>query len=402
MQVDDWSVGQRLAAHRKRRNLTQEQLAGLVGISLSLMKKIESGVRPVTKFSLLVRFAQALRIGDMRDLTGVPLPMVADGVHGHAMADSVRLAMTEYVPRSDDVPSLGQLARDVDSTWSAWQESSPWRYARVGQALPALIRDVRGAVAAYEADDRHQALAETAKLYQLVRTWTKRVGEHELSWLAADRAMNAALEADDPDLVGSCAWNLAMILSAKGHTENASSVALVAIEDMAHLIADANDARLAVWGGLHLLAATEAARSDKAAEADRLLHEASPVADRLGETNHFRMVFGPTNVALHRLSTLVELGRTRDALDTAESISVNAVQAVERRITYYLDSARCYARLGNDLAAIHMLQRLHAESPEELYYNSMARETLRSLARNVKPSMRNEIDPLLKAAGFPD
>jgi hypothetical protein len=312
------------------------------------------------------------------------------------------MAMTEYATRSNDVPALGSLASSIDNTWSLWQESSPWRYARVGQALPALIRDVRGAVAAYEGDDRRQALGETAKLYQLVRTWTKRVGEHELSWLAADRAMNAALEADDPDLIGSGAWNLAMILSAKGHTENASSIALVAIEDMAHLIADASEARLAVWGGLHLLAASEAARSDKAAEADRLLHEASPVAERLGETNYFRMVFGPTNVALHRLSTLVELGRTREALDTAESISVNAVQAVERRLTYYLDSARCYARLGNDLAAIHMLQHLHAESPEEIYYNSMARETLRSLVRNAKPSMRSEMDPLLRAAGLPD
>lgn len=402
MQINDWGVGQRIAAHRKRRNMTQEQLAGLVGISLSLMKKIESGVRPVTKFSLLVRFAQALRIGDLRDLTGVPLAMVADGVHSHAMADNVRLAMTEYAPRTDDVPALGILATGIDNTWSAWQESSPWRYARVGQALPTLIRDVRVAVAAYGDDERRTALAETAKLYQLVRTWTKRVGEHELSWLAADRAMNAALEADDPDLVGSGAWNLAMILSAKGHTENASAIALRAIENMTHLVADADEARLAVWGGLHLLAATEAARADKAAEADRLLHEASPVADRLGETNHFRMVFGPTNVALHRLSTLVELGKTRDALETAENISVGAVQAVERRLTYYLDSARCYLRMGNNLAAIHMLQRLHGESSEELYYNSIARETLRSLMQHAKPSMRGELDPLLKAAGLPD
>jgi hypothetical protein len=91
--------------------------------------------------------------------------------------------------------------------------------------------------------------------------------------------------------------------------------------------------RLAVWGGLHLMGATEAARDDKAAEAQRLLDTAAPVAARVGETNHFRMVFGPTNLAVHRVSTYVELGRTRDALDLAERMSVIAVPAVERRLT---------------------------------------------------------------------
>lgn len=402
MQVDDWGVGKRIAVHRKRRGMTQEQLAGLVGISLSLMKKIESGVRPVTKFSLLVRFAQALRIKDMRDLTGVPLPMVADGVHGHAMANDVRAAMMEYALRPKEEPHLGHLAQEIEAAWDAWQSPSPWRYARVGQALPTLIRGTRNAVSLSEGTDRRRALAETTKLYQLVRTWTKRVGEHELSWLAADRAMTAAIEIDDPSFIGSSAWNLAMILSAKGHTENASAVAARAIDDMSASMAGASDGKLAVWGGLHLLAATEAARADRAADADRLLAAASPIADALGETNHFRIVFGPTNVDLHRLSTLVELGRTRDALNYAERIDITSALAVERRLTYYLDSARCYARLGSDLSAIHMLKRMHSESPEELYYNSIARETLRSLAHRAKRSMRGDLDPLLSAAGLPD
>jgi transcriptional regulator with XRE-family HTH domain len=49
MAIDDWGIGQRIAAHRMRRGLTQDELAGLVGISLSLMKKIESGQRHVAR-----------------------------------------------------------------------------------------------------------------------------------------------------------------------------------------------------------------------------------------------------------------------------------------------------------------------------------------------------------------
>jgi transcriptional regulator with XRE-family HTH domain len=402
VQVDEWGVGQRIAAHRARRGLTQEELAGLTGISLSLMKKIESGNRPVTKFSTLVLFAEVLRVKDMRELTGVPLPLVPDGVRGHPAASAVRAAITDYARPVGEPPALDRLAERIEQTWEIWQAPSPWRYAQVGQNLPDLIRDVQRGVRLHCDDDRRRALRQASKLYQLVRTWTKRVGEHELSWLAADRAVSAALEADDPDLAGAAAWNLAMILSAKGHTEQARAIVYQAIDELTPLMPDAATSRLAVWGGLHLMGATEAARDDKPAEAQRLLDEAAPVADRVGETNHFRMVFGPTNLMVHRVSTYVELGRTRDALDLAERVSVTEVPAVERRLTYHLEAARCYARKRNDIAAVHMIQHIHRESPEELRYNVLVRETLRELMRRTKPAVQADLQPLLTAAGLPD
>src|SRR5437016_14674429 len=96
MEIDEWAIGQRIASHRARRGLTQEELAGLVGISLSMMKKIESGDRQVTRFSHLVLFAQALRIKDLRDLTGVPLPLMPDGFRGHPAAGAVRAALVDH------------------------------------------------------------------------------------------------------------------------------------------------------------------------------------------------------------------------------------------------------------------------------------------------------------------
>jgi transcriptional regulator with XRE-family HTH domain len=38
MEIDESAIGRRIAAHRLRRGLTQDELAGLVGISLSMMK----------------------------------------------------------------------------------------------------------------------------------------------------------------------------------------------------------------------------------------------------------------------------------------------------------------------------------------------------------------------------
>jgi hypothetical protein len=165
---------------------------------------------------------------------------------------------------------------------------------------------------------------------------------------------------------------------------------------------DATAARLSVWGGLHLLGATVAARQDRNDDAGRLIDIADQVAGRTGESNHFRMVFGPTNVAIHRVSTAAELGRTHDALKLAERVVIHRSSAVERRLTYRLDAARCHARKKNDIAAVHLVQQIHRESPEELQYSALVRETLRELMGRAKPATEPELRRLLDAAGLPD
>ncbi|HSV66460.1 MAG TPA: hypothetical protein VLJ59_11215 [Mycobacteriales bacterium] len=214
--------------------------------------------------------------------------------------------------------------------------------------------------------------------------------------------MAAALEADDPDMAAAAAWNLGMILSAKGYTDEARGVVSHALDDLRPHMDQAAEQRLAAWGSLHLLGAIEAARGDRSAEAWRMLDTAERVAVRTGETNHHRMVFGPTNVAVHRVSVSVELGRTREALDLAERVVIDAAPAVERRLTHRLDVARSYTRKRNDVAAVHMIQHIHRESPEELAHNVLAREVLRELMGRTRPSMSGELQPLLQAAGLPD
>jgi hypothetical protein len=193
-----------------------------------------------------------------------------------------------------------------------------------------------------------------------------------------------------------------MILSAQGKTEPARAVVYRAIDELRPYLDEASPARLAVFGGLHLMGATEAARDDNADEAHRMLDLADRLAWRVGETNHFRMVFGPTNVALHRVSTAVELGRTGEALDLAERVAIDQAPAVERRLTYHLDAARSYARKSNDLAAVHMIQRIHRESPEELRFSMLLRETLRQLMGRARPAVMLDLRPLLEAANLPD
>src|SRR5687768_14846205 len=56
------NLGERLRAVRKRRGLTQRELASLSGVSLSLVRKLEQGEREDTRLETLRRLAAALRV----------------------------------------------------------------------------------------------------------------------------------------------------------------------------------------------------------------------------------------------------------------------------------------------------------------------------------------------------
>lgn len=132
MKIDEWAVGQRIASRRAQRGLTQDELAGLVGISVSMMKKIESGSRSVTRFSQLVLFAQALRLKDLRDLTGVPFPLIPDGRQGHPQVQQVRAAVLGR-GREIQPTTVDDLRKRAAQAWDRWQRPSPFRYDAVGQ-----------------------------------------------------------------------------------------------------------------------------------------------------------------------------------------------------------------------------------------------------------------------------
>jgi len=393
------SIGERIAMHRTRRGLSQAQLAGRVGISLSYMKKIEQGVKPVTKFSLLIDFGQALGVRDLRDLTGQPFTLMPDGTAEHPSAAAVRLALTAPAPASPEPLLLDDLAARVERAWSAWQEGVAFRYAQVGQMLPELISAAQDAASTSPGPDRRRALAIASLTYQLARAWCKRVSEYDLSWIAADRAMQCARDADDPDLAAAAAWNLACILSARGYTTEARAVTDRAILDLRTRMTDAPTRRLSIYGALHQLAAIQAAREGNEDEAARLLATAEQLAARTGETNDFRTAFGPTNVAIHRTAVEMELGRSDDALRMAERVDLTRVATIERKLTHTVDMARAYAHRREDVAAVHMLARVLADCAEEVRHSVTIRETVRELMARDTAAIRGELLPLASTAG---
>lgn len=389
--------GERIRLYRRRAGLTQEQCAQLKGCTVSAWRKWESGERQVAAFSDWIEIAKILRVRDLYKLTGLPVGELPDEPSEHDAIPAIRAAMTAYAPSLSADPDVEELGHAVETAWSIWQERRP--FGQIGALLPDLITQTRGTLLVVDGVERQAMLRTSSMLYFLVRAFTKRVGAHDVSLLAADRAMAAAVKADDPDYRAAAAWNVGMILSEQGHTEVVAALTRDAAADLEPELPDATPERMSIYGALQLLRAVQFARMGNEHAMIGALETAEQVAARLGDRNDFRTVFGPTNVGIYRVWLALELSRPGEAIRQAQRYDVATMPSVERRFSHYVELAQAYSIRTEDVAAIHMLLRAERESAEELRYNVTVRAMVRELLRRENPVTRTELRPLADRMG---
>jgi hypothetical protein len=136
-----------------------------------------------------------------------------------------------------------------------------------------------------------------------------KLGEADLSWIAAERAMHAADRSDDPLVLASAAPAGTHALLELGRFEDAVNLGRTASAWLRAHLDERDPEALSLYGMLHLRTAIAAARTQDRPTADELLGVAARAAERLGyDGNHWLTGFGPTNVELHRLSAALDLG----------------------------------------------------------------------------------------------
>jgi transcriptional regulator with XRE-family HTH domain len=376
---------------------TQEQCAQLKGCTVSAWRKWESGERQVASFSDWIEIARILRVRDLYKLTGLPVGEMPETPGEHDTVPAIRAAMMSFNPRLTCEPDVKQLSVAVKTAWDIWQERRPFR--QVGMMLPGLITEARATIPLVDGPGRDQLLRTLSMLYFLTRAFTKRVGAHDVSMLAADRAMASAIKADDLDLRAAAAWNQGMILAGQGHTEVVAELATDAAAMLEPTLADGPVERMSVYGALHLLRATQFARLGDEHGVARALEIATGVATKVGERNDFRTVFGPTNVGIYRVWLAVELSKPREAIRAAQSCDVSALPSVERRFSYFVELARAYSSRGEDVAAVHMLLRAERESLDELRFNRRVQAIVCEQLRRENSLTRSELRPLADRMG---
>jgi hypothetical protein len=234
-----------------------------------------------------------------------------------------------------------------------------------------------------------------ADLYFLLRTFTKRIGRTDLSLLAADRSLQAAQAADDPVRIAAAKWNLGHVLLAQGEADGAEEVVIKAIEDLRRDIGDSNAVAVAMAGALWLVAVVAAARNNDAWTArDRLRDKAWPAARLTGDGNVMWTVFGPVNVALHAVSVEMEAGEASEALRLADDVDVSRSPSLERRTTFALEVARCYDQRRDDPGVFLHLVNAEESGPEDLRYNTLARDLVHGLLKRARPTYAPQVRAL--------
>jgi len=383
---EDLRIGERIAAHRRRLGLTQQGLAMRLHRSKSWVTKIERGDRPLDSVRTLLEIARALGV-EVRELTGQPW-FPEPGGPGHEHVPALRGALTALRPtavhKGDGMVEprdLATLRRDALEAGRLWQ-AEPNCYSAVIPLLPGLVTEARLTAAATTGDEQRRANQVLSTVCQLAQEVAARLGEPDLSWIAARHSLLAAQDADDRLLAAASAWRVCHAVLRVDNLDEVHDVATATAADLRPRLHEPTPEALSVYGALHLVGAVAAARANDRAAAVGFLDEARSTAERLGsDRNDFWLTFGPTNVAIHDVAVLLELGDPAGALRRAAAVDPSRLPSLERRSTHHVQLAHAYSLRRKDGEAVGALLAAERFNPEGLRYNMLVRELVRGLLR---------------------
>jgi transcriptional regulator with XRE-family HTH domain len=383
-------VGERIAAHRKRRGISQDALAGLIGMSRSWLSQVERGIRGVDRLSTLADLATVLRV-DVADLVGREWRLAPDRSEQVRAIDAIRSQLAGYrhllgERERCDLWPLPQLRTASVQVHRAYQAAS---YGRAAAMTPDLLR-AADAFDGYGGRDSSEMHLARCNAYAVAAKLLTKVGEAQLAWLAADRATHAAIAADSVTAQGMAAREVACALLRSQRNGDAERIAVRSAEElMRHARSDAPEA-VSLAGTMWLLSAVISARNSDRATAMQRLATADQLAELLAhDANHSWTAFGPTNVRIHRASVAAELGDHHGVLRAATEIDPEVLPAGlnGRRSRLHLDLAWAQTQAKHDVEAILHLQQAEREAPESITYHTIARELIRELLkRSRRPS----------------
>ena len=252
------------------------------------------------------------------------------------------------------------MRKAVSHAWLTYQHA---KYGVLARTLPKLLRDAQAADAAYAGGDEARDAAHLlGQVYQIASSALRKLGEHELAWLAADRSIAVSQRAGDQLLAGIATTRVGNALLALGRARPALEVNV----NIANRLApgggnDATPERLSVYGMLLLQGAMAAARIGDTR------HRARPAQRRRGggrrSSAATTTTTGPASARptceLHRAAAAVELGEGGRAVETHDAHRPGRLRRAAARAAGppLLDIARGLAQIGDVAKAGEMLLR---------------------------------------------
>ncbi|MGW2408298.1 helix-turn-helix domain-containing protein [Streptomyces sp. NPDC001739] len=389
---------------RNRRGMSRTVLAGLLGKSPSWVKQVEGGRLQMPKLPMVLRIAEALRVGDLADLTGDQSMSVGlFAGPGHARLPRVRAALDAFpLTVRQEAPAPAHLRERLTSAWRA-RHSAPNHRDVIGELLPRLLRDAQ--VAVLQADsgsERRVAQGLLSETYSLSQFFLAYQPDASLLWRVVERGMIAAQESEDPHVIGMAAWlaTQAHRDSGHGHFEAADAVNLEALRHLEAFLPEASDDVLAIAGALQFEAGYTAARRGETGTAWRYWDTARAMAERLPVDYYHPMTsFSRAVMGAHAVTVAVELHAGAESVRQASAAEAATIPSRPRRARHRIEEARGYQLDGQAEAALAALCKAYEAAPETVRYNGYARRIVLEETESKSPSQRRRASELAVKLG---
>ncbi|MEV5678842.1 helix-turn-helix transcriptional regulator [Streptomyces sp. NPDC052179] len=367
-------VGERIAARRRARRLTQTGLATAAHVSYATIRAVERGARRPSD-DVLEAVAAALEV----DATQLRTGYVGTERRVHHALPALSQVIAGYdIPQGPPTRSADELAEAISAA-VAWRLGA--QYGQIAEAIPALLGDAiryvhtaRGA-AHQEAARMLVAAARTADAVAF------KFGAHDLSARLIDLMRWAADRTADPLVQAVAAYVRTEVFFAA----RAYPLGLAALEQAVDVApAPTNRAASAARGALHMRAAVVAGRAGDASTADTHLRHARELGDQVNpEGTYLGTTFGPDSVRIHEVSVAVSLGpeHVDRALCLATEWMPPASLPAERRSGFYIELARAQEWAGLHTHAFESLKVARAAAPQHTREHPWARDVAAALRR---------------------
>ncbi|MFS0697744.1 helix-turn-helix domain-containing protein [Streptomyces nitrosporeus] len=366
-------TGARIKRLRLERHLTQKALADLAQISYNTLTKVEQGKLPAAPH-LIAATARALRV-EVATVTGQPYTDALRADELDVLIQPIREALDVYDLGADPdiTPRPRPLLRDdVEALHVAVRAA---HIKQVAGQLPGLI--IEATTAAHE-DGTTEGWLTLAALYRTAYDVTSKLGYGDLATIALDRMEWAAQRASSPIFGGMYRYMRSLIYLRAGEYRTGGRIVRMGLDVLAQ--ADPGRDRDVLTGQLNLGAAALAGRAHDRGLAEGHLAEAERIADRTGEAAQVHwLAFGPTNVAVHRVSVLAELDEYGAAAEAGATLTIPREWPATRRSHHYAEVARAQMWTGALDEAFANLLRARKAAPQQARYHQTVRETYAGL-----------------------
>ncbi|MEV7427842.1 helix-turn-helix transcriptional regulator [Streptomyces sp. NPDC091212] len=366
-------TGARIKRLRMERHLTQRALSDLSTVPYSTLTKTEQGVLPASPH-VIASLARALRV-EVATITGQPYVTELRADELDVLIRPIREALDVYDlgPDPDITPRPHQLLSDDADHLLVIVRAGEIK--RAAGEVAGLIQEATTAAHTAGTTEGWLLLAST---YRTAYDVAAKLGFNDLASIALSRMDWAAERGSDAVVGGMYRYMRALTYLREGQYRTGERLVALGLTTLEQ--AETGRERDVVTGQLHLGAAVMAGRAQNRTRAGSHLDQADEIARGTGEAAEVHWLsFGPTNVAVHRVSVAAELDQYEDASRIGRAVTMPRGWPASRRSHHHAELARAQMWTGDLDAAFANLLSARKAAPQQARYHATVRETYAGL-----------------------